>query len=103
METVYCSSEIQSSCSRRFSIFERECRRWISVVEVIANRPSVFYSCGLYDLSGEALEDADIYDITTEYAISLQEGFLAVRREAVLYLDSKRLVWPRLFSVQQKL
>lgn len=99
LEQLYCSSEFSSYCTRGVSIFERECRRWMSCVEVVANRPSVFYACGLCDLSGEALEDTDIFDIKKEYANSLRDGFIAARNEAVLYLDSKRISWPRLFAV----
>jgi hypothetical protein len=102
LESIYSTSEISSCCSRGFPIFERESRRWMSSVEVVANRPSVFYACGLYDLSGEALEDTDIYDVKKEYALSLQEGFLAAQQEITLYLDSKRVVWPRLFAVSSE-
>jgi hypothetical protein len=99
MEALYSSNEFRTFCTRGVPIFERERRRWTSCVEVVANRPSVFYACGLYDLSGEVLEDTDLYDAKQEYAMSLQEGFLAARQEAVAYLDSKRLSWPRLFAV----
>jgi hypothetical protein len=93
------SQEFCTSCTRGFGIFERESRRWMSSIEVVSNRPSVFYACGLYDLSGQALEDTDIYDVKKEYAVSLHEGFLAARHEAVSYVHSKRLSWPRLFAV----
>ena len=99
LHTVYCTAEFCTSCTRGFAIFERESRRWMSSLEVVANRPSVFYACGLYDLSGQVLEDTDIYDVKKEYAVSLHEGFQAARHEAFSYVHAKRLSWPRLFAV----